>query len=359
MKKRILLLIDDMGQGGAERQMSYLAALLQEKKYEIRLVRFYDGDSAYESFLRQNYINLETITKGKSKYKRIITIIQLIRKWSPDTVIVYKDGSGIAACIAKIFCKFKLIVSERNTTQVLTKYEKIKFLSYKLADYIVPNSYSQGEFISKHYPRLKDKLYIITNAIYIDQFERTRKIDYKENKKVVITAARISPQKNVLNYLYALKLIKDAGLDVEFKWFGQPSSKEYFEEVLSLKSKLSLDDFITFHSNGSTNIGEEYALATHFCLPSKYEGFPNVLCEAMSSGLICVASDVCDNGIILNNKKLLFNPLSPENIATVLTYALELNQINMDEIIRNNKKVIKELCSPNIFVNKYINLIEK
>lgn len=353
--KKILLLIDDMGQGGAERQMSYLAVLLKQAGYQIRLVRFYNNDSAYDSYLTENNVNLETIETGQKKIKRVLTIRRLIKKWNPDSVIVYKDGTAIASCIVRLFYKYKLIVSERNTTQKLTIYDKIKFFCYRLATFIVPNSHSQAEFLEKNFKELYEKVSIITNCIPMDRFKIAKQSDTLR----VLTVARISPQKNVLNYLKAIKILKEEGIKARFSWFGRIHSEEYYIQVKELINNLSIEEYIEFYPEGSKNIEKEYAKSTHFCLPSFYEGFPNVLCEAMASGLICTASDICDNSLILNEEGLLFNPKDPSNIAKVIKTSLLMSSHDKQVMSERNRERIVSLCSPEKFVKSYIKLIEQ
>lgn len=353
--RRILLLIDDMGQGGAERQMAYLAVLLQKRGYEVRLVRFYNGECAYTPDLREGNIEPECDIKGNNRWRRIWEIHKLVSSWNPRAVIVYKDGTCIGACLAKLFGRFRLIVSERNTSQMLTRSERLKFLCYRLADYIVPNSFSQAIFIKENFTNLIPKVKVITNTLPLDKFKSS-----EQNFPLrVITTARIAPQKNVENYLKALVILKERGIKAKFDWFGKPHNSEYFQTLIHLQKQLQLEDYIEFHPEGTNKVEEEYRQSTHFCLPSLYEGFPNVLCEAMAAGLVCSASNVCDNPSILECDEFTFDPKNPASIASVLYNSLMCSQTKRLEIGERNRDRIISLCSPKLFINKYIELIEQ
>lgn len=353
---RILLLIDALGSGGAERQMTYLAISLKKAGCEIRLIQFYDSVVFYEQELAQAGIKVEIRAEGLARWKRPWVIAKLVHSWQPDAVITYKDGCCLAACLAELLGKhFKLIVSERNTTQVLNRRERLKFLLYRLADYVVPNSYSQGEFIKQHFPRLLPRLRVITNTIDTDEFspisQKTERIP------VVITTARISCQKNVIGYLQALQLLRQRSVKARFVWYGGGNSedKEYVEEVKRLLHEWKLDDYVTF-AGCCNEISQRYREATFFCLPSIYEGFANVLCEAMASGLICVASNVCDNPLILNRSNRLFDPNNYVDMADKIEAMLNISVEELRAESADNRKRILQLCSSEIFVNSYLSL---
>ena len=65
---RILLLIDALGSGGAERQMTYLAISLKKAGCEIRLIQFYDSVVFYEQELAQAGIKVEIRAEGMARW---------------------------------------------------------------------------------------------------------------------------------------------------------------------------------------------------------------------------------------------------------------------------------------------------
>ncbi len=353
--KKYLLAIDRLGTGGAERQISFLAIELKKAGNDVRLLQFYEGVNHYGIDLDEFGIKVETFTQGRNGIKRAILLGKLIKNWKPDCVICYKEGSSKAGCIARMFMKFKLVVSERNTTQMLNLSERIKFFLFRFADYIVPNSYSQSNFIRKQYPNLSSKIRVITNMLDSEKYS-PKEINHTENNPLrIVTTARISPQKNVFKYLEAIRIIKDRSLNCVFDWYGDPVSKKYLEQVISQTETLGISDLVTFHS-ANANVISIYRTSDIFILPSLYEGFPNALCEAMSCGVPAIASNVNDSPIILRNSRFLVDPNDAYDIAEKIEDIVNLSTSERKNIGNQNRLRISELCSPSKFLNSYTSL---
>lgn len=358
--KKIMCLIDGLHQGGAERQMIGLVSLLMNVGYNVDLVT-YNGDGFYSSVIEETGINCIVINVNGSKWSKYKAVKDIfLRNHGYDCVIAYKISPAIIACILKMFVGgFKLIVSERNTTQRIGMKEKVRFFLYKWADYIVPNSYSQKGFIERNYNNLINKVRVITNFTDVNYF-------VPKSKQVggtiqILTTARISRQKNLLNFLNAIKILKERHLSVHFDWYGnvQTKQEDYADQVYHICEEYQLQDIITFHP-ATNNILDKYQECDIFCLPSVYEGFPNVVCEAMSCGKPIVCSRVCDNSYLVKdgNNGYLFDPLNPIDIANVIQKMCELSEDSMVLMGEKSRTMAIDLFSENAFVNKYINLIE-
>ena len=115
----------------------------------------------------------------------------------------------------------------------------------------------------------------------------------------IVTVARYTQQKNVLTYMKAIRMVKDMGLNVHFDWYGDKKHNAvYFAEIEKEYQQLDIADYLTLH-NPNQKIEEEYCKADMFCLPSLYEGYPNVVAEAMSCGLPIICSNVYENPYIV------------------------------------------------------------
>lgn len=357
----ILCIIDTLGfGGGAERQMAGLAGMLHQKGYNVTLATYHKHDM--NPWLEKKYgIKSIMLNCNNSQWDKFKAVRSFIKNGKFKTVIAYKDGAAMISCLCKITgLRFKLVVSERNTTTALTRYERRKFLLYKVADVIVPNSYSQGVFITKHYPRLSKKVNVITN--FTDTEEFTPPVvgpNYESVLNVLITA-RIAPQKNILPFMHVVRRLKEDKIRVRFNWYGGVyyGKDEYGSKVMEEYNKLDIGDYLEFHTP-TMSIADVYRECDAFCLPSLYEGYPNVVCEAMSCGKPILCSRVCDNSKIVEDgiNGFLFDPTDENDMYRVISVFCTYSRKQIEEMGKKSREIAEKKFSMDSFVSNYMKII--
>ena len=315
-----------MNSGGAQRQIIGLARCIQGLSgYDTRLLFYKDKADFYKSQL--DYFNIDYYYDRSSclKIHGFIALRKQIKDYKPDLIISFLGESNLYACINRLFCKIPLIVSERNTTIVPTYFDRIRFFLYRLADIIIPNSYSQCKYLCCKLPRMEHKIIPIINFVDTKVFYPIKKHNVNPIKNIIVTA-RVIPQKNVFNFIHAIKIVVDSGYTkFKIKWIGSLGVKDYVKECANLIDILQLSDHFSFVGE-CNNMLMIYSKADIFCLPSFYEGTPNALCEAMSCGLPILCSDVCDNSRYVkdNINGFLFNPHDCQSMADSIIKFLKL-----------------------------------
>ncbi len=356
--KRVLLFTDVLCSGGAQRQLVTLASLLKEKGYVVSILDYWDN-TFYNDWLNKHDIPFcHKLTKGKWNIMKMF--LRHVKENRPDTVISYLERPSVIACISKLLSRhrFKLIVSERNTSQSVTNSERLRFFLFRIADAVVPNSHSQYNYIAGNFPNLKSRTHTINNVIDCRNFIPAEQHTCGKPFKFLVVA-RVVEQKNVLHFIKTLAILNGKGYDFSVDWYGDPYPQSYFDECLTLRKNLGLDKILTFH-DPKKDIVKVYQGADAFVLPSLYEGFPNVLCEAMSCGLPVIASDVCDNPYILSDSKCgyLVNPLSEQSIAEAMEKMITAPSSEIVGMGKAARKRIETGFSSEKFISAYIKLIE-
>ncbi len=357
---RILCFIDSLGPGGAQRQLVGLASFLKEKGYDVTVAFYYD-DPFYVNLLQTNGVPYVFLKKAQNTTFRIWHVAHYFRKLKPDVVISYLETPSICACISKLFNRrFKLIVSERNTTQHTGRNEKIRFNLFRLADYVVPNAYSQETYMRTHFPKLANKIVTIPNFVDLEHFIPPQERHRREIPKVMV-AATIWASKNTLGFIDAVAALKAKGYRFHISWYGlNIKYVDYYNQCKSKMEKLGVSDFIELKEK-TTNIRERYQDADYFCLPSFYEGTPNVICEAMACGLPIVCSDVCDNSkyVFEGKNGFLFNPKDTDSIVAAFERLFVLSNEEYESFCHYSRTLAEQKLSKETFVKEYVKLIEK
>lgn len=359
--KNILLFIDSLGAGGAQRQLAGLACMLKRKGYGVKVITYYDHPF-YKYLLDEQNVEYECL--GVNSKLCLPKLIRSIRDFKTDIVISFQTGPNSLTCIASRICGVRLIVSERNTHQSTTIKDKIIFQLYRQADYVVPNSYSEKNYIDQHFSFLKNKTITISNFTDLSRFSPYNSV--KGGDFTILVVASVKASKNTKNFIRAYNEAYKKGCRAKVVWYGvNPKDNDlaanntYTDECMKMVEEYGIGDSFKLLSKRQ-DIENAYHEADVFCLPSHFEGTPNVICEAMASGLPIMASDVCDNPHFVrqNENGWLFDQNNVEEMAKVIQKVSILDRNELAAMGQKSRDFAEKLCSEELFVNKYIKLIE-
>ena len=133
----------------------------------------------------------------------------------------------------------------------------------------------------------------------IKNIKRDREILNKfgiKDEVVLVSVGELSDRKNHKVILEALEKIED---DYIYIICGQGEKKE---ELVNLSKKLKIQNKVKFLGYRQ-DIKEILKASDIFCFPSKQEGLPVALMEAMASGLPVVCSNIRGNSDLIEEKK--------------------------------------------------------
>jgi glycosyltransferase involved in cell wall biosynthesis len=200
----------------------------------------------------------------------------------------------------------------------------------------------------------KEKIVYIPNGIP-KEFFKIKKSAKEENK--ILFFSRISPKKKVETLVAAIPFIKNKEIKVEIVG---PKEEEYFKKIKSMIGKLKVSERIKI-SEPIYDINEKIKKIDSskvFVLPSRVEGMPQALIEAMSRGKIVIGSDsIAIRDLIQDGKNgYLFEFDNPKSLAEKIDVALENTKMNKE--IRKNARVYVNQFSWDNVIKKIESLLK-
>ena len=364
---KIVGLIDNLGSGGAQRQLIMVMSGLKQKGFDV-VIMVYNSSQFYKELLVK--FDIKVLHIKSNRLTRFIYIWKAIRNFEPDFVISYLNMPNIYSELASFLPhKWKLIVSERRgKIGRISFWDKLRLHLHRRADYVVANGFSLTNWITSNAPWLIPKTKTIINTVDLNYFQyNLSNIRLNEEKTfAIIVIASFQYLKNPFNLIRAVKILKNKNINISLSWYGNrllESSKKgnkinVYSETQKLVIKLGLEREVKLYDE-IKDVRKKYSEADLICLPSFYEGFPNVICEAMACGKPIIASNVCDIPYLIedNVNGYLFDPYFPEDISSAILKVKRLNRDAIDEMGKKNRKKSELLFDKELFINKYISLI--
>ncbi len=319
--------------------MIRLIGILQERGHDLHLLTYYGEFQHFVPTVRAYGVEPQNVS-STSRWGRFWGVRQRIRRMKPDCLISFLNTPNLLAVFSSIgWPRIPVIVSERSLdNRGKTRSNRLRFNAFRLADRVVTNSVAQKKFIDENFPFLTKRTVVVRNSVDFDLFH-PRDADASGSAETlpakdlkIIVGASVIPVKNTHRLIEAVDAVrKSSGLDVVVDWYGnnlfqdgRPTEQsKFYLESRALVEHLGLQDHFRFFDAVT-----DFHLRLHdydaVCLPSLFEGCPNLVCEAMASGKPVIASDISDIGEIVGSKDFLFDPLSVSSIAGAIRRLGEL-----------------------------------
>lgn len=356
---KILFITGSLNQGGAEFQLLQLAKLFQEHKHDVEVFAITDYNF-YRPFVEKNNIAYSHLNNDQGKLKRVLLTAKKIKTAQPDLIVSYLKVPSQVAVIARLLSgsKAKLIVGER-TSLIQLWYDRFHFNLMRLADSITVNSIVRVNQLKRDFPGLKDKLFFTPNIIDVEKFEFGGLHDNKEVTTIGFVG-RVAPEKNLLNLIEAIKILMNQNYNIRLLIYGDTNNKSYLSEVTDRIRINNLEGTVVI--KGKTNdINSIYSALDLLCLISDYEGFSNVISEALCSGVPIVTSNVEENRFLIEDgiNGFIVDHKDPKNIASGISRYINLNTESKLWMCENNRAKCEKMFDKKILYDTYMELINK
>lgn len=309
----LLFVIPALGSGGAERVITILANNFTQQGYNIILVSLNYTQPAYPIDERITVHYLVKRRGNNLSYRLCYAwltgyrLSRLIRAARPYRVISFITSANLWTGIICSFTQTGYLVSERTSPHRaigVRNYLIRRLLAflYGKAKAVVLCSDGVAEGLSKiQYFNQLNNIYVIPNPVSLFPAPSGNRV---HQRKFILAVGRLAYVKGFDRLIDAFALLKSQGLDLLIVGEGEERSR-----LTAQCERLGLENRV-FMPGEKKNVEDYYTQAELFVLPSRNEGYPNGLIEAMSSGCACVAVD-CNYGprdIIINELNGLIVP---------------------------------------------------
>lgn len=337
-KLRVLFFTSALATGGAEMHMLRVINHLDREQFEPILAVVRSGGS-YESALRDDVPMHVVGLTCKSSTLGMASVIgplrRLIEAQRPDVICSFLDHANTMVLLTarRLSYQPKLVLGVQNPPSI--RYRRTRSLlsrlmlssivrMYPRADKIVALTRGVGEDIVSLSPRCAPLIEVIYNAGTDDRVlqgaAEPLPPDAAPPRPLLVACGRLTEQKGYPYLLEAFKQVREK-IPAHLWILGQGHLREEIEATIERESWQDCVRLLGFQDNPY----QYMAAADIFVLSSIFEGFGNVIVEAMASGAPIVATD-CPYGpgeIIENGKNGLLVPTAdPDALAAAILKVL-------------------------------------
>ncbi len=364
--------ITGLNDGGAE---AVLYRLCMGDKSNSHIVISMRDEGKYGYLLRQSQIDVFCLNmpKGRLTFKGVQLLYQLLRRINPDVVqtwmyhadliggllarlahvkrvfwglrhsnLEHSQSGKSTIIVAKLCAMLSYWIPTRIVSCSNRGIETHKTLGYDEKKFtFIPNGYNLKQFFPSHICRnmIREELGVDNDSLLLGMVARYN--SQKDHKNLLSALGQLK-----LNHVnFSCALIGDGMISANAELMSIINSHGLNSNIMLLGPRNDIPKIMN-------------ALDIHVLSSSSGEGFPNVLCEAMACGTVCITTDVGDAAIIVDDTGWIVVPRSPDLLFQAISDAIiQLNETPLRWKYRKNTS--RDRIIENYSIDKMIDRYQK
>lgn len=302
---KILLFMNSLAGGGAERAAATLANFWAQKGWDVTLVTLASIEDDFYPLnpgIKRSSLGLagdsEHVLKALSQnIRRILALRRILLQTRPRIALAMMSTPNVLLAFAsRGIAGLWTIGSERcypPHTPIGRAWNTLRKTMYGRLSAVVALTTECARWIEGH--TAARRVQVIPNAVAFplpDNIPRILPMSLcTPGRKVLLAVGRLDPVKNFEALLHAFAQLAHCYPDWDLVILGEGPQRPLLEAAI--RSKLLAQR--VFLPGIAGNVGDWYARASVFAMSSHSEGFPNALAEALAHGVPAVSVD-CDTG---------------------------------------------------------------
>jgi glycosyltransferase involved in cell wall biosynthesis len=287
-RRRVALVTTHLGPGGAEQVLYDIASTLPSSRFEILLLATQSRDDRWLAKWREKVDHTYDLARVVTPEKMPAALCSMISNWRCDYLLIQNSMYGYSALphIKKMLPGIKVFDVIHSVDGAWDQIAPTANLAAHIDRRVAMSEAVRDGLLAAGMPAAK--ILLVRNGVDLERFQPAGfTYDWKKN---ILFAARLDPVKRPLFVADIAKnlLRLRPERDFQFTVAGSGPEKERFERRVT---RLGLDTLFDFQGEVD-DLAPLYAAADMVILPSRSEGVPLVILEALASGRPVIASKV-------------------------------------------------------------------
>ncbi len=316
------------------------------------------------------YVEVKMDSRGANPLKDLGLIFELYRiyrKHRPDVVLQYTIKPNIYGTLAATMLRIPAInnvcglgtafLNRNMVSRLAIAMYKLAFRFPKLVFF--QNTDDREFFLNSGIIKNTATDVLPGSGIDVNKFIPAGST-YKKSPFTFLLISRLIHDKGILEYVEAIKKLKEKGVDARFQLLGQldtDHSRGIAKELVDDWIEQGLVEYL-----GSTDDVRPY-INNSDCvvLPSYREGTPRSLLEAASSGKPIVATNVagCNNVVKHNENGYLCEVKNAHDLAEKMEAMLKLPPQQREKMGKASRQIVESRFDESLVIDKYLSSIAK